>query len=86
MSDLREEVTELADKKRHILRRRKLLELLKKIQRGELDASKVPLDKLYELYVGGGPRREYESPADRSTYNYGYMWMGEMMAGTPNVK
>lgn len=65
-------------------RRRRLLELLRLIERGELDSSKVPLDELFNMHMT--PRGEYRSPADRSQYNYGYMWEGEMMAGSPNYK
>ncbi len=58
------------DNKRKILRRKKLLELLSKIESGELDSSKVPDGSVYrpQLTV----RQEYSSPAERSSYNYGY--------------
>lgn len=77
-------IEELAEKKRQQFRRMMLLKLLRKIQRGEIDSSKVPLDELYQMHTGS--RKEYQSPADRSQYNYGYMEIDEMMAGTPNYK
>lgn len=78
---------------RHIqARRKKLLELLKKIVHGEIDSSQIPLDELFKTHTSvrdqyqlGGPRRQYISPTDRSTYNYGYMEIDEMTAGNPNV-
>lgn len=32
-----------------------------------------------------GARREYKSPKERDSYNYGYMTVSEMGSGTPNV-
>ena len=72
-------------------RRKKLLELINMILHGQIDSSEPLLDDLFKLYTGershvSGPRREYISPADRSGYNYGYMDISEMHAGTPNVE
>ncbi len=71
-------------KKHHAKRRKRLLELLRAIERGEIDSGKVPLDELYKLHTS--VRSEYQSPAERSQYNYGYMTGGEMMADSPNYK
>ena len=48
---------------------------------------KKRLDALIKLVDQGKVRssREYISPDDRSSYNYGYMEIDEMLAGTPNV-
>jgi len=68
------------DSKEH---RRQLLEILKQISSGEIDIDNVPLDKLFTSYMhakspNAGPRREYISPEDRNSYNYGYMTLPEV--------
>jgi hypothetical protein len=57
--------------------------LIKAIEEGKLDTTRFPITNLSKLT---GPHKEYISPRDRSTYNYGYMETSEMLAGTPNVK
>lgn len=76
----------------------KLLNILKKIKLK--DSNNIEdLDKLYPLNktereqvlmrdinnIRELPRGEYESPLDRSSYNYQYMTIGEIGSGTPNV-
>lgn len=59
-------------------RRRFLLKLINDILAGNIDSSRVPLDEMYQLHSTDreqitGPRKEYISPLERSTTNYGYM-------------
>jgi hypothetical protein len=54
--------------------RLQLLELLNKIESGEYEDS--VLSELFSNYLGA--RKEYISPKDRSSYNYGYMTTTEM--------
>lgn len=61
-------------------RRQKLFHLIEMILDGKIDSSKVPLQKIFNQR---GPRQRYVSPKDRGSYNYGYMELDEMMAGTP---
>lgn len=74
--DFEEIFKQIVERKQASARRIKLLELLNKISSGEIDAQEVPLDKLYSLYNTN--RKEYISPLDRSTYNYGYMTNSEV--------
>lgn len=59
-----------------------LRKLLQQILEGKFDNTPVLLDNLYN---NNPPRRQYLSPRDRDTYNYGYMELDEIGAGTPNV-
>lgn len=61
-------------------RRQKLFHIIEMILDGKIDSSKTPLNKIFNPKV---PRQRYVSPKDRSSYNYGYMELDEMMAGTP---
>jgi len=63
-------------------RKQLLLKLIQQISKGKFDNTPVLLDKLYS---NKPPREQYISPRDRSTYNYGYMELDEMGAGTPNT-
>jgi hypothetical protein len=85
------DVVKKIDNERLRARRRKLLEILNKIVSGAINHEEYDIDKLYSLYESvrnqrhGGPRKEYVSPAERGTYNYGYMTISEMEAGNPNI-
>lgn len=63
--------------------RKKRMKLLKKlleiIEAGKFDSS--PPQNLDNI----SPRHEYISPFERSSYNYGYMNINEIGAGTPNT-
>lgn len=61
------------DSKEH---RRQLLDILNKISNGEIDSKNVQLDKLFMNYLGA--RKQYASPEDRNSYNYGYMTLPEV--------
>jgi len=63
-------------------RKRLLLRLLKDILKGDFDNTPELLDKLYN---NNPPRRQYMSPRERDSYNYGYKEIDEMGASTPNV-
>lgn len=68
------------------------MELLKELEEGMLDSSIYPLDELFSIETPErtqllmGPRNEYKSPLDRSSYDSGYIKVHEMLAGTPNEK
>ena len=75
---------------KRIEKRKKLLRLilLKQVMDKVLgnDFNNIPVapnDLLDSTY--GGSRRQYLSPIDRSTYNYGFMNINEIGAGTPNI-
>ena len=93
MANVQELADSIANEQQPRVRRKKLLELLDKIVRGEIDSSEITIDELFKMHTGvrdqyqlGGPRRQYISPADRSSYDYGYMKIPEMGgAGMPNV-
>ena len=70
-------------RRKRMKRRKKLMEILQAILSGEIDSKKVPTDQLFNVQYS--PRAEYVSPGDRSQYNYRYMEIDEMLAGTPNV-
>ena len=79
-----EEAKKYLRKKRLKLRKKKLDALVKDIESGKVDSKKVPVDELFNVRFS--PRQEYVSPKDRSSYDYGgYMEIGEMLAGTPNI-
>ena len=78
------ELEELTARKERSIRRKRLMEILKLIESGDFDSSKIPQDVLFTLR--GQPRAEYISPKDRDNYNSGYMHMGEMMVSSPNVR
>lgn len=71
--NIEELLEQIAKRKQASTRRAKLLDLLDKINSGEINSQEVPLDRLYSLY-----KKEYASPLDRSTYNYGYMTDSEV--------
>ena len=48
-----------------------LKQLIDKIEHGEYNSEEIDLE------LGNSARREYKSPAERSSYNYGYMTDGE---------
>jgi hypothetical protein len=64
-------------------RRKKLMRILQAILSGEIDSKKVPIDEYFNFTTA--PRMQYVSPRDRSQYNYRYMEIDEMLAGTPNI-
>lgn len=61
------------------LRRLLLLKLIKQVLEGKLNTAPVSLTNLYNNQ--GGARRQYRSPEDRSSYDYGYMKIPEMQTG-----
>jgi len=72
-------------------RRKEILSLVKDILSGKVNSEEMPLSDLFELWTSVrdqyqlfGPRRTYISPDDRSSYDYGYMHIHDMNAGTPN--
>jgi len=70
--------------KKQLKQKRKeiLLELLNQIENGEFSSKSVDLQKMFED-ANISPRRSYLSPLERSTYNYGYMDMGEQIEMAP---
>ncbi len=80
-------IDSIAERKINSARRRKLLELLDKINSGQIDSRQVPIDELYSLWDTEKTQitRKHISPQDRSSYNYGYMEADEMQAGNPNI-
>jgi hypothetical protein len=98
MPELEETAESLARKARMRERRRLLLALIHQILSGDVDSTQEPIDRLYQMDTSfrdmiqagpdsllNGPRPHYISPEERSSYNSGYMWIGEMGAGTPNT-
>jgi len=73
----------LKRRKARALRRALLAKLIKEIESGKFLSERVTPDSTYPLHTS--QRREYQNPRDRDTYNYGYMDIKEMEAGTPNV-
>ncbi len=61
--------------KNRAIRKALLARLLKQINDGEISNLQQP----------GRMTKEYISPLDRSSDNYGYMTMSEMGAGSPNI-
>jgi len=85
MPELEDAAEQDVAKKRNRKRRQQLIELIDKIVSGELEQDDIPLDELFKMHTSvrdqyqlGGPRRQYISPADRSSYDYGYMKVHEM--------
>lgn len=80
---------------------KKLLTILRKTKIKDINDNidnTFDLDKLYSLDTereqmltkdfndaADSPTAEYQSPLDRSSYNYGYMTIGEIGAGTENA-
>ncbi len=98
MPDLEETAESLARKLRKRERRKKLLALIHQVLSGQIDSTQEPIDKLFQMdksfrdmiqagpdALQNGPRPHYISPEERSSYNSGYMLIGEMGAGTPNI-
>lgn len=75
---------QLVKRQQNSKRRKKLLGLIRQILSGKIDSEQVSLDKLFDLHTSrrdqylSGPRREYISPADRNSYNYGYAEVGQL--------
>lgn len=80
MGESIEEAKDLMEKRRKTERRQKLFQILELILEGKIDSSKTPLAKIFNQT---GPRKQYVSPQDRASHNYGYMELDEMLAGTP---
>ncbi len=80
MSVTLEEAKEAMERRRRSDRRQKLFHILELILDGKIDSSKTPLA---DIFNQRGPRQSYVSPKNRSTHNYGYMELDEMLAGTP---
>jgi len=83
MSEPNKELSEAEnemEKRLRTERRQRLFHIIEMILDGKIDSSKTPLAKIFNQ---NGPRQRYVSPKDRSTHNYGYMEVDEMMAGTP---
>jgi hypothetical protein len=76
------EAEELTRKRSRNARRKRLIAFLKMILSGAVNSKRFPVQRVFEP---NSPRREYISPDDRSTYNYGYMETDEMFAGTPYI-
>lgn len=70
-------------KRRSLLRKILLKKLIKNILEGNASTVPRPEGLLYNEL--GGARRQYYSPSERSSYNYGYMEIDEMPAGSPNI-
>lgn len=66
-------------------RRELLLKILSLIEEGAFSSGKTPEDQLFTARIDS-PREQYISPADRDTYNSGYMEINEMMAPIENVR
>jgi len=81
--DNNQEIVRRANRRRkrcRKLRKLLLLKLIKQVLDGKLDAVPANLNNLYND-EGAGARRQYMSPQDRSSYDYGYMKIPEMQAG-----
>lgn len=78
-----EYLKKIIDRRDKSKRRQLLLRILALIEQGAFSSGKKPEDLLFNTKQ---PREEYISPADRDSYNSGYMEIGEMMAGTENVR
>lgn len=61
--------------------RQKVMDIIRAVLSGKFYSAKRPMD---ELFNQNTPRMEYISPAERGSYNYGYM-EGKEMYGTPNM-
>ena len=71
-------------RRERVKRRRELLDIIRDILEGKIDSSKQPIQPYFNNRLS--PRAEYISPRDRSQYNYGYMEIDEMLAGTQQEK
>ena len=70
-------------KRKKILRLILLKRLIENMFENKVDNTPVLPNSLYN--ENGSPRRQYFSPLDRSNYNYGYMTLDEIGAGTPTI-
>lgn len=70
-------------KRRRLLRKLLLKKLIKNILEGKVVTVPEPEGELYNSQ--GQPRPNYHSPNERSGYNYGYMEIDEIGAGTPTI-
>jgi hypothetical protein len=77
------EAEEKVKRRSRMKRRQALMRLLKLIESGTLDTSRHPMGKIFNQMT---PRMQYVSPDARSSYNYGFMEIDEMMSGTPYEK
>lgn len=75
-----------AAKKKRALRRKfrmaALRQLIEDIENLKFDNTPISMNDKYPIWEGS--RKEYQSPLDRSSYNYGYMLSSELGAGQPN--
>lgn len=71
------------EKRRRLIRKILLNRLIKNILEGKMEVIPVPKGVLYN--ENGGARHQYFAPLDRSSYNYGYMEIDELLAGSPNI-
>jgi hypothetical protein len=67
-------------RRRRKIRRALLKKLIDAVLSGNFNNTPEILTNVYNR--GGGARRTYHSPVDRSMYDYGYMEMDEMSART----
>jgi hypothetical protein len=78
-----EQAERQTQRRERMKRRKRLMRILQAILSGEIDSRKAPVDEYFNFETA--PRLQYVSPRDRSQYNYRYMNIDEMLAGTPNV-
>ena len=71
------------EKRRRLLRKLLLKKLIRDVVSGKFKNETSQVSPLQNEHGGG--RVSYHSPQDRSSYNYGYMEVDEMGAGTPNI-
>lgn len=70
------------NKRKRFLRKLLLKKLIKDVLERKFDNTPELLNNLYN---NNSSRKQYLSPLDRSSYNYGYMNINEMGAGTPTI-
>lgn len=73
---------ERINKRKRFLRKLLLNKLIKDVLEKKFDNTPELLNNLYN---NNSSRKQYLSPLDRSSYNYGYMNINEMGAGTPTI-
>ena len=84
MVDGLKQVEERTQRRERTRKRRELMEIIRAILNGEIDSSEHPVQRYFSNRIA--PRADYISPRDRSQYNYGYMEIDEMLAGTQQEK
>lgn len=75
-----EEFNDYIKNRNKALRKALLSKLLYQIENGNYTNISTDINRLYPQF--SSVRKEYKSPAERSTHNYGYMDSSEMGAGT----